>query len=898
MHPAFRNSVKSAALLYDFQAQPENIELMTFQPNGVEPARQSRLADAAQLRRDGAAPQGACRPGRRSPTASWAARRITSPPRWSASAWASRCSRSTGPARAKALRDYFEEASRNDYFLTYVIINPQAERAKDWGEQAEDLVARIVDEDAGGITIRGAKMLGTSSIMANEVFVANLQPLKPGEEDLAFSCALPMNAKGLRVLSRKSYEAAAVSVFDNPLSSRFDENDALIYFDDVKVPWERVFVHRDTDMCRAQFHDTPGHAYQNYQAQIRLSVKIKFLCGLAHRITEAIGTTACRRCASSSASSPRKSAWCNAMMAGMEADGTMRGEWYVPNKHFMYSAQVLTQDLYPRVVNTMRELAGGALIMLPSSIHDFEDPHLAKIIRTTQRAAKMEPDEKVKFLKAAWDAIGSEFGSRHTQYEMFYAGARFVTTGHSYRTFDWAGATGMVDGLMRFLRPRGRACRSRARTAEAHEGRDRNLGQIVSGDWHEPFVAGRHDRHRGGRIVSVGTAAASAIESRRRGDRCRRHDGDPRPDRLTRARHLRRLHAAPAHRRLPRKLPARRHHDGDLGLRSARAGPAARRRRRQGARGRGAALLCGLPAGRHARHRRLGHPRARPERRRISRSSRSKGVRLAKAGFGAVKTAYDYVPLVADAKAARPDHHLPHRRLVDPGLGRDHRRSSARRCIRTCRSTSMAGRPRCRTRTSRASSARSTIALQVCTAGNLRTTLLCARLAEAARRVRPLHHRDRHADRQRHHAARHAVHDRASFEPDRHAARTLHLRRDRQQRAGLRPRQRLPRARQGRRHRAASTRRTAARRQTALAAIKHGDIAADRRGDHRRHPALRRAQPQHAGDDTQGARRALARHAGFRAQRRTDHAGRAHMPKSSQMPRWGQRNNRASLRPA
>jgi aromatic ring hydroxylase len=123
---------------------------------------------------------------------------------------------------------------------------------------------------------------------ANEVFVANLQPLKPGEEDLAFSCALPMNAKGIRVLSRKSYEASAVSVFDNPLSSRFDENDALLYFDDVKVPWERLFVYRDTDTCRAQFHDTPGHAYQNYQAQIRLSVKIRFLVGLARRVTEAI----------------------------------------------------------------------------------------------------------------------------------------------------------------------------------------------------------------------------------------------------------------------------------------------------------------------------------------------------------------------------------------------------------------------------------------------------------------------------------------------------------------------------------------------------------------------------------------------------------------------------------
>jgi 4-hydroxyphenylacetate 3-monooxygenase len=138
----------------------------------------------------------------------------------------------------------------------------------------------------------------------------------------------------------------------------------------------------------------------------------------------------------------------DAMLSGMEASGTQIGEWYVPNKHFMYSAQVLTQDLYPKVINTIRELAGGSMIMLPSSVHDFNDPLLAKIIRTTQRAASMEPEDKVKFLKAAWDAIGSEFGSRHTQYEMFYAGARFVTAGHSFRTYDWRSATGMIDHLM------------------------------------------------------------------------------------------------------------------------------------------------------------------------------------------------------------------------------------------------------------------------------------------------------------------------------------------------------------------------------------------------------------------------------------------------------------------
>ena len=114
----------------------------------------------------------------------------------------------------------------------------------------------------------------------------------------------------------------------------------------------------------------------------------------------------------------------------------------------MYAAQAVTQELYPRVVQCIRDLAGGALIMLPSSARDFANPELRAIIRKTQRAATLEPEEKVKFLKAAWDAIGSEFGSRHTQYEMFYAGARFVTSGHSFRTFDWAGACGLVDELL------------------------------------------------------------------------------------------------------------------------------------------------------------------------------------------------------------------------------------------------------------------------------------------------------------------------------------------------------------------------------------------------------------------------------------------------------------------
>jgi 4-hydroxyphenylacetate 3-monooxygenase len=447
IHPAFRGAVRSIGQLYDFQAAPENIGWMTFDCGGGR--RVSRAWEMPRSREQ--------LESRRRALAAWAQLScgfIGRSPDHVASSLIGQVMgievfERHGPARAAALRDYVAEATRQDWFLTYVIINPQADRSKAWGEQAEaDLTARIVDEDSGGITIRGGKMLGTSAIMANEVLVASLQPLRPGEEHLAFSCALPMNARGLKLLSRKSYEAHAVSEWDNPLSSRFDENDAVIWFDDVKVPWERVFVHRDTDMCRAQFHDTWAHTMQNYQAQIRLVEKLRFLTGLARRVAETIGTVDMPPVRDALGRLAARTGAVEAILHGVEAAGSQQGEWYVPNKHMVYAAQVVTQEMYPDIVQTIRELAGGGLIMLPSSVADYANPEVARIIRTIQQSPSATPDHRVKFMKLAWDAVGSEFASRHLQYEMFYAGAQFVTRGHSWRTYDWERAKGMVEQFM------------------------------------------------------------------------------------------------------------------------------------------------------------------------------------------------------------------------------------------------------------------------------------------------------------------------------------------------------------------------------------------------------------------------------------------------------------------
>lgn len=447
-HPAFRNSVASACGLYDHQAAPANLEKMTF----VSPTsgkRVNRLWELPRTRRELVDRRGALE--------AWAEATCgmigRSPDHVGSSLAGMYMGRKVfekhDPKRAKVLCDYFEYARDNDLYLSYVIINPQADRSKTTSDQpGEDLVARVVDEDSAGITIRGAKMLGTSTIFANEIMVSGFMGLQAGEEDFAFTAMVPMNAKGLKAFSRKSYEGAAPSVFDNPLASRFDENDAVIYFEDVKIPWDRVLVNRDVQMAQAQWHDTRAHVYQNYQCQIRLMVKLRFLLGIARKIAEINGIINYPQVRETLGLLAAKATNIEAMVIAMEASGEQFGEYFVPNRTILAAAQVIAQQLYPEIIDALRVLAGGGLIMLPSSGADFHNPEMARIIDKTQRSSLVSPLERVKFFKLAWDIIGSEFGSRHLQYEIFYSGPSFVTRGHSFRFFDWQKSKAMVEDLM------------------------------------------------------------------------------------------------------------------------------------------------------------------------------------------------------------------------------------------------------------------------------------------------------------------------------------------------------------------------------------------------------------------------------------------------------------------
>ena len=446
--PAYRNAVSAVGRLYDAVADLQNADLMTYRgddgggpynriwqlPRSHADLVQRRLALEAwsetHMGYMGRAPDH---------VASTIAGMFMGLERFAA----------YDPDRAAALADYYAYARDNDVYLSYVIINPQADRSKPASQQADPyLTVGVVDSDGEGLTVRGAKMLATGAVMANEILVTSIQPLAPDESRYALSFVAPMNLPGLKVLSRRSYEAAAPSVFDYPLSARYDENDAVIYFDNAKIPWERVLVNQDVAMSLAQFHETPAHVWQNYQAQVRLSVKMRFLAGLARRMAETNGLLAIPQVRETLGQIAAEAQLVHGLVAAMEVDGSEQFGYFIPDAHTLYTAQVITQQLYSTFTTRLRDLAGGGVIMLPSAEADYGNAELRSLIERTQQSPVATADERVKLFKLAWDAIGSEFGSRHVQYEMFYAGATFVTKGHSFRRYDWDGATALVDRVL------------------------------------------------------------------------------------------------------------------------------------------------------------------------------------------------------------------------------------------------------------------------------------------------------------------------------------------------------------------------------------------------------------------------------------------------------------------
>jgi 4-hydroxyphenylacetate 3-monooxygenase len=421
-HPAFRNATRMIARLYDALHDPAQQGVLTTPTDTGNGGfthhffRASRTAEEQVADRDAIAAWARM-------TYGWMGRS----PDYKAAFLATLGANADfyDPYQENARRWYREAQERCLYF-NHAIINPPVDRDKGI-DQVRDVYVHVERETDNGLIVSGAKVVATGSALTNYNFVAHYgaAPIKTKEFALIF--AVPMGARGVKLISRPSYELAAEvmgSPFDYPLSSRLDENDSILIFDEVLVPWENVFVYGDVDKINAFFPASGFIPRFTFQGCTRFSVKLDFIAGLLLKGVEATGTKDFRGV---QARIGEVLAWRNLFWALTDAMAKTPDEWIggtvLPKIDYGLSYRVFATTAYPRIKEIIEQDLGSALIYLNSHAVDFKNPEMRPLLDRYVRGSNgYDSVERVKLMKLMWDAMGSEFGGRHELYERNYAG--------------------------------------------------------------------------------------------------------------------------------------------------------------------------------------------------------------------------------------------------------------------------------------------------------------------------------------------------------------------------------------------------------------------------------------------------------------------------------------------
>jgi len=352
---------------------------------------------------------------------------------------------------ASNLTRYYEDMRRQDLYGVYAVIPPQAARNPEFYVKQNLPVPtlRVVREDDDGVVISGMKMLATGAVFANEIWIGNLIPLAPNQLAESITCALPVGTPGVTLWSRKPFELAARCEFDNPLAWRFDETDSMVMCDNVKVPWERVFVHMDAVLARDIYIKTPGHCYGNHQSNVRFHAKMQLIVGLASKIAHSSGANEVPAVREVLGRFAALEAALGGMIAGQLQDAEDWPAGYKTyNRRYMYAALNWCTESHSSIIDALRELVGGGVFQMPADVTVMHDPKLREQFEKYWQTPQLPALERMKLYKLAWDLIGSEFAGRHLQYEKFYAGASFIVRNHSFREAPWTEYHKVVDDLM------------------------------------------------------------------------------------------------------------------------------------------------------------------------------------------------------------------------------------------------------------------------------------------------------------------------------------------------------------------------------------------------------------------------------------------------------------------
>ncbi|MDA0263551.1 MAG: 4-hydroxyphenylacetate 3-monooxygenase, oxygenase component [Chloroflexi bacterium] len=330
------------------------------------------------------------------------------------------------PEFEKHIQDYYESVREKDLVLTHTLVNIQRNRSGGATalDDSLDVALSVVKETDAGIVVNGARVLATLPI-ADEIAVYparshRLPTGAPGRTSFAF--AIPCDTPGLKFQCREPFDLQRSS-FDHPLGSRFEEMDALAFFDNVLVPWERVFLYGDVDMCNEMSLRTHQFLHSGHQVVTKNVVKCEFVLGLANLMVKTLGSSEQPQVHGLMSEIIENLEITKALLRAAEVDAEL-DEWGVmcPQDMPLMVARQSFIRMYPRMGEILHLLGSSSLMALPTE-DDFVGPladDISRYLETDFASAR----DRVRLFRLAWDTCCSAFGSRQILYERFFQGDR------------------------------------------------------------------------------------------------------------------------------------------------------------------------------------------------------------------------------------------------------------------------------------------------------------------------------------------------------------------------------------------------------------------------------------------------------------------------------------------
>lgn len=307
-------------------------------------------------------------------------------------------------------KQFLIETQNNDYMTDGAMTDPKGDRSKRPSEQHDpDLYVRVVEEREDGIVVRGAKMHQTGAINSHQILVMPGMGMTEEDRDYAISFAVPADEKGLiYVFGRQVNDSRKWEGKIDQGNAKYGVvgGEALIIFDDVFVPWERVFMYKEYEFTGTLVDRFASYHRQNYGACKAGNLDV--LIGATASLASMQGTLKASHVKDklSEMAHLTETMYSGALACSFNCSSFACGTAFV-DPVLANSSKLNTARYYPEVTKLSQDIAGGFIATLPSE-KEFENPRIAPFMyKYYSTGEKVDPMERIKMGRLVENMTGS-----------------------------------------------------------------------------------------------------------------------------------------------------------------------------------------------------------------------------------------------------------------------------------------------------------------------------------------------------------------------------------------------------------------------------------------------------------------------------------------------------------